>query len=326
MVPYGYGMQIGPNNGFSDASLIPPPLKVGDRVAVIAPGSPVDSELLRDGIAVLTSWGLQVDVLPHVADTVFAPFTHLAGSDQARRDDFVEAMTRPGISAVFSARGGTGAGRTLEAITGNDWRAIGRCTPRWFVGSSDATAIHAAIAQRLNWVTLFGPMPATSVFVDPAEKLSAQRLHDALFDTSQTETIHAQTIHGTPVIFGAPVTAPMVGGTITVLASLVGSGDLPTARGRLVLLEDIGEAPRRLDRSLTQLRRSGWFDGALGVVIGSLLDCGADPLEIVRQRVADLNVPVAANFAIGHGSPQFSVPLGQKITFDPEAATLTIVR
>jgi len=292
-------------------------------VAVIAPGSPVDVELLRAGVAILGSWGLEVEVLGHVVDTELAPFTHLAGSDLARRDDFVAAMTRPDIKAVFCARGGTGAGRTLEALTAQDWKSIAASTPRWFVGSSDATALHAAIAQHIGWATLFGPMPATATFTSTDEPTSALALYRALFAVNSPHVLAGRSLIPAPLVSASPVTAPLCGGTITVLASLIGTGDLPVASGRIVLLEDVNEAPRRLDRSLTQLRRSGWFDGALGVVVGSLIDCGTGAIDIVHQRLADLQVPVACDFTVGHGAPQLTLALGVPLTFDSMAATLT---
>jgi len=287
-------------------------------VAVIAPGSPVDIELLRAGVAILGSWGLEVEVLRHVADTELAPFTHLAGSDLARREDFVAAMTRPDFKAVLCARGGTGAGRTLEALTAQDWKSIAASTPRWFVGSSDATALHAAIAHHVGWATLFGPMPATATFTSTHEPTTALALYRALFAVDSPNMMAGRSLMSAPV-----VTGPCVGGTITVLASLVGTGDLPAASGHIVLLEDVNEAPRRLDRSLTQLRRSGWFDDSLGVVVGSLLDCGNGALDIVHQRLADLGIPVACEFTVGHGAPQLTLPFGVPLTFDSKAATLT---
>ena len=94
-----------------------------------------------------------------------------------------------------------------------------------------------------------------------------------------------------------------------------------SADGAIVVLEDVSESPYKIDRLLTQLRRSGWFDGVRGVALGSFVDCG-EVLPVLRDRLSDLGVPVLAGFGIGHGPTQLSVPLGLDVQLDTVAGTL----
>ena len=291
----------------------------GDRVRIVAPASPVRADLLVSGSQLLRSWGLTVEVAPGVEMPTEAQWGHLAGPDAVRARDLVDALTDPGVSAVLCARGGTGVGRVLEVLTDDDWHRIQRARPRLFVGSSDITALHCALGARAGWSTVFGPMPATEVIAGPEpDEQSIASLHDALFPSDDLTVLT-----GRPLVGGTTVRAPVVGGTLTIIESLLGTGDEGAAEGCLVLLEDIAEAPRRLDRSLTHLRRSGWLDGARGVLVGSLHDCGATAATVVAERVSDLGIPVTVDLALGHGRPQLSVPLGLPVTFEPSSGQLS---
>ncbi len=299
---------------------LPPAVKVGDRVAVIAPGSPVEPALLASGVRLLQSWSLEVEVFPHVLDSGRHP--HLAGDDADRASDFVNAMTRPDIAAVVCARGGTGVGRTLEMLSAAQWKAITSATPRILVGSSDVTALHLALAARSAAVSVFGPMLATDVVAgDNPDDDTRDWLYKALFD----ENTHTQLV-GTTARDGDVVNAPVIGGTLTLIESVLGTKDAAHASGCIVLLEDIGEPARRIDRSLTHLRRSGWFDGVVGFILGSFVDCGRDPRDVVLERIGDHRVPVIADVALGHGRPQHYIPLGQYVELNPSLSTISWTR
>src|SRR6185369_14963883 len=129
----------------------------GDAVAVVAPSGPVDASLLRDGVARVRSWGLHPRVTPHAGMAT----GYLAGPDAVRAGDFTEAWCDPEISAVFCARGGYGAQRIIDLI---DWDRVRAAGPKAFIGCSDATALHQALARRLGQVTYFGPMVAGRAF------------------------------------------------------------------------------------------------------------------------------------------------------------------
>ena len=296
---------------------LPPAVRAGDRIAVIAPGSPVEPELLAAGVALLRSWNLEVEVFPHVLDAGRHP--HLAGEDADRASDFFNAMTSPGLSAVVCARGGTGVGRTLELLGDAQWKAIAAATPRLLVGSSDVTGLHLALAAHSTAVSIFGPMIATDAVVgENPDSDTRDSLYNALFDVEASTDLV-----GTTARDGAVVRAPVIGGTLTLIESLLGTRDATPARGCIVLLEDIGEPARRIDRSLTHLRRSGWFDGVVGFILGSFIDCGHNPLDAVLERIGDYQVPVIVDVALGHGRPQRYIPLGQYVELNPTRSSIS---
>ncbi|WP_092927897.1 S66 peptidase family protein [Actinopolyspora alba] len=299
------------------ARIIPPPPRVGDTVAVVAPAGPVPEEQLRTGVELLESWGLRVRVGDHVRDR-HPRLAYLAGSDADRAADLERAWCDPEISAVLCARGGYGSVRILPRL---DWPAMERAPGKLLVGSSDATALHETIGPRLGMAGLFGPMIATRAFTEDAT--AREHLRRALFEPAGTRLSGP---HSAALRSGraAGVTH---GGNLSVLAGLLGSGELPEPPNPgLALLEDVTEQPYQLDRYLTQLKRAGWFETTTGVVLGSWQDCG--PVEGVRATLldilGDLGVPVLWELGFGHCDGQLTVPLGVSAELDAEAGTLTL--
>jgi muramoyltetrapeptide carboxypeptidase len=301
----------------------PSRLQRGDVVAVVAPSGPVEEERLVRGCTLLESWGLQVRTGPHVLDR-HPTEPHLAGTDADRAADLQWAMTDPAVAAVLCARGGTGAARVLPLL---DWPALRAARPRAFVGFSDATALHQAFAGRLGRATLFGPMVAASSLGAPSpDQPSADHLRRTLFAPETARVLSAQRVTGpTRRGPGAPVQGVTVGGTVAVLAGLLGTAASHPAAGGIAVLEDVTEPTYRLDRTMTQLLQAGWFDGVRGVVLGSWEECDPHAAEWVGERLRGLGVPVLAGVPFGHGLPQLTVPLGAEAELDPRAGTLRLL-
>ncbi|WP_449065933.1 S66 peptidase family protein, partial [Planomonospora algeriensis] len=259
---------------------------------------------------VLAGLGLKVVTGAHVLDRD----RYLAGSDEARAADLQEAWCDPAVAAVLCARGGYGATRILDLL---DWEAMRAAGPKTLVGSSDVTALHRALEVRLGLASWFGPMPACPLFADPGgpEPRSLERLSAALSGG-------AGSVAGDRVIVPGRAAGPITGGNLSLLAALCGTPYRLRAEGRIVLLEDVGEAPYRIDRMLTQLLGSGALDGAAGFALGSWTDCG-DPYPVLAERLGGLGVPVVAGLPVGHGTPQFSVPMGALGGIDAESCSLT---
>ena len=128
---------------------------------------------------------------------------------------------------------------------------------------------------------------------------------------------------------GAPVKGPLLGGNLTVLTSLVGTGALPSFAGAVVFLEDVGERPYRLDRNLNQLRLSGIFDAVAGFVLGQWKGCDSPDgsctgLEVVNEGLSGFGVPILAGLEVGHESVSRPLVLGAEATLDPQAGELTL--
>ncbi|MEU8762630.1 LD-carboxypeptidase [Streptomyces sp. NPDC048659] len=296
----------------------PPRLRPGDRVAVVAPSGPIPEDRLAAGLDILRGWDLDPVVAPYVLDTHPA-LGYLAGADEARARDLTAAWCDPRVSAVICARGGYGAQRMADLV---DWAALRAAGPKVFVGYSDITALHEAFATRLGLATLHGPMVAAAAFLqDPDTRAS---LRATLFEPESVRTIATATAGALVPGRARGVT---LGGCVSLLAAELGTPHArPSARCGLLLLEDVGEDPYRLDRILTQLLRSGWLDGVAGIGLGSWEECG--PYEEVRAVLADrlggLGVPVVERMGFGHQASAPTVPFGIPGVLDAGAGTLTL--
>lgn len=279
-------------------------LKAGDRVALVSPAGPAVPSRVERGVEVLRSWGLEVTT-PVVAR---GELSYLAGSDEARAREFVDAWCSD-VAAVFSVRGGYGCMRMTDLVP---WKDL---PPRVFVGSSDVTVLHAEL-NAVGQATLFGPMPGTRDFVD--DPVAQQRLHEVLFTGVRSWTA------GTPVVAGTARGVTVGGNTALLAAEIGGPRWAPPVDGAIALLEDIGEEPYRLDRILTQLLRAGWFAPVSGIVLGSWTDCG-DVSGVLADRLGSLGVPVLGDFGFGHCPGQWTLPLGVQAVLDASAGTLTTV-
>lgn len=292
-------------------------LAPGARVAVVATSGPVPEERLQAGLDVLRGWDLDPVAGPHALDR-HPGFGYLAGTDADRAADFQNAWCDPAVDAVLCARGGYGAQRMIDLL---DWDALRAAGPKLFVGFSDVTALHEAIATRLGLVTLYGPVAAGADFIK--NQRAQEHLRATLF---APETVRTLALGGTALVPGR-ARGVTLGGCLSLLAAELGTPHTrPPARGGLLCLEDVGEPAYRLDRCLTQLLRAGRLDGVSGVLLGSWEDC-AGPEEL-RALFADplggLGIPVAENAGFGHCEGALTVPLGVAAALDTEAGTLTL--
>ncbi|RSN70783.1 LD-carboxypeptidase [Actinomadura sp. WAC 06369] len=309
----------------------------GDRVVVVAPSGPVEPARLAAGEAALRDLGLDVAVGKHALDRVnldgSAPARDarrgLAGGDAERAADLADAWCDPDVRAVICARGGYGATRVLDLL---DWTALAAATeadvaaagaPKILHGSSDVTALHAAFGARLGITTSFGPMAAgllagpdtAASGTDGDRAWSIDALRGALFGGGTA-------LPGARALRPGRAEGPLTGGTLSLLTALLGTPYAPPpAAGRIAFLEDVTEAPYRIDRMLVQLLQAGWFDGAAGIALGSWDRCG-DPDELDAVFTARLGVPVLAGVPAGHGARQGTLELGAPAVLDADRRTL----
>lgn len=289
------------------------PLRLGDTVALVTPAGPVRPDLLDSATAALEGWGLTVKRFA-TAGNGNPTFAYLADTDERRAKDFQAAWLDPAVAAVISARGGYGTQRMLDLL---DWEALRAAGPKVFTGSSDVTALHQAIAAHLGIPTVFSPMPGGALWDDVA----SARLREALFDPAAPIVVRAQ-----DALVPGTAEGTTTGGNLSLLASGVGTPEHRAPAQAIAILEDVGEAPYRLDRMLTQLLRSGWFAGVTGVVLGSWTRCGDldEVRAVMTDRLAPLGVPVLWEAGFGHLRESVTVPLGVPARID--GVTLTCGR
>ena len=290
-------------------SLIRPErLRAGSRVAVVSPAGPVPDARLDAGVAVLRDWGLDVVVMEHARGS-HPDFPYLAADDAARADDLMRAWCDPGIDAVLCARGGYGVQRMVDLL---DWEALAAAGPKVLVGYSDVTVLHQTFGARLGLSTIHGPVVAA---IGDGDQESRRHLRSMLFDPDRTLLL---TPDPCEVLVDGLAAGVLTGGNLTLLAAEAGTPCSSGAAGAIAVLEEIDEEPYRLDRLLTQLLRSGWFDGVRGIVVGQLTGCG--PADLVRavlaDRLAPLGVPLVTGAPFGHDVPNLAFPCGVPAELD----------
>lgn len=308
---------VGGRGGQVAALTRPPRLRPGDRVGVVAPSGPVPAERLDAGLDLLRGWDLEPVVAPHVLDT--HPSGYLAGADRDRARDLQGLWCDPSVAAVLCARGGYGAQRMIDLV---DWATMRAAGPKAFVGYSDITALHEAFATRLGFATVHGPMTAAETFLKDGP--TQEHLRRTLFTPEEVRVIGSATAR---TLVPGRAQGVTLGGCLSLLAADLGTPHArPSAAGGILVLEDVGEEPYRLDRCLTQLLRSGWLDGVAGIVLGSWAECGpyAEVRALFTDLLGGLGVPIVEEFGFGHCPSTLTVPLGIPAVLDADACTLTL--
>ena len=292
-------------------------LQPGDRVAVLSVSSPADQTALEVGLDALRFAGLEPVVYPSARDHG-SLLSYLAGDDQMRAGDLRAALLDPDIRGVIFATGGSGAQRTLEVM---NWDGIASVAPKVLAGYSDVTAILAAAASILGWAALLSPMVTSG---GTAGHYSFGSMLRALMHPERATRIAypqaATRVPGT----AAGVTC---GGNLAVLAASAGTPTSRPASGGILLVEDKGEEDYRLDRMLTQLRRSGYLDGVAGLIAGQFTNC-AEPArveEILADRLGSLGVPMITGANVGHGGYFQTFPVGVAAELDAGARSLRLL-
>ena len=301
--------------------LRPAALKRGDNVAVICASSPVEKpENLARGLAAMESVGLK-PMLFETAQDSGGMYEYLAGTDAQRAADLTRALADPACAAVFLACGGYGAQRTLELV---DWSRVDAAAPKVVCGYSDVTALLEAIAVKLGWVSLFGPMVACDGFYQGPGEYGFDHLMKLLFTPADVREL---AFSGARTLVGGTAEGLTLGGTASLIAAGIGTDTSYPARDAILFLEDVDERPYRLDRIVTQLRRSSYLRGVAGIMLGTFTECG-DPEQVdllLAERFGDLGVPVLAGVNIGHNTQMQTYPVGVRARLDADRRTLTFL-
>ena len=308
--------------------LLPMPLAKGDTVALVSPSAATDERLdLRLSQEVMEALGFRVKTGAHFG----ARRGHLAGSDEARAADINAAFADDEVRAVIAVRGGSGAARVLPLL---DYEAI-RANPKVLLGYSDITALHNAILTRTGLVTFHGPNGTGSwngFNTDQFERLFFRRELMEYRNPVEAGDELVPRRNRTLTIASGKARGELVGGNLTVLTALAGSPYLPDFTGKILFLEDVSEAPYRIDRMLSTLKLMGALDRIAGLIFGECTDCdpgdgyGSLTLdEIFDDHLKPLGIPAYRGALIGHIRQQFIVPVGGRVEMDADAGTFRML-
>jgi len=301
--------------------IFPKPLKPGDKVALIAPSSPIaDPENLEYALHYTKS----LDFEPVVGKSCRSHYGHLAGDDATRAADINQAFADNSIKGIFCVQGGNGAAKTLDKI---DFAAI-KANPKFFCGFSDITALHSAI-NRLGIATYHTPMFAGGKF-EEADVYTADLLKQFIFNPQYTGEMPLPDTHNTQTLAHGTAEGIICGGNLSCLSALMGTPYEIVTLGKIFFIEEVGTNPPRTDRMLNGLRLAGKFEQCVGVIFGDFTNC--NPIDPAFSLTIDeilhnlnLKVPAVYNFPCGHILPTASLPFGSKAQLDATNCKLHIV-
>lgn len=291
---------------------------------MVAPaGPPLNVPRLHQGLAHLAALGYTVE---HIRPDL-QPYGYLAGPDADRLAAFNAVLHRADVQALFCTRGGYG---TLRLLPHLDYRAARR-HPKLLVGYSDITALHLALHRKAGWVGLSGPMVGVEwADLDPA---SAAQFW-ALASGQAPVPIQGPRGEGLHPLRPGTATGTLLGGNLAMITYLLGTPYLPSLKGAILFVEDVGEAPYKVDALLAQLKLAGHLDHLGGLVTGAFTGWTPQPDRptltfdaVVADYARSLSCPVATGLVYGHFSVKSTLPIGvqARLVVTPEAATLTVL-
>ena len=291
-------------------SIKPSRLRQGDEIGIITPAGPVTPSELKPAIDLLTSMGYRVKSSIHL----YKKKDYLAGDDYSRLEDLHSMFQDKRIKAILCARGGYGTLRLLDKI---DYDLI-RKNPKIIIGYSDITALLLAIYKKTRLVTFHGPMVRElAKDIDPNHFFNPLTSQQPLeFDLSKGSILVPGTARGI-----------LIGGNLSLISHMVGTPFMPTLEGSILIIEERGELPYRVDRMLTHLRLSGILKSLSGLVAGSFENCGDG--KVINQLLIDigidLNIPVFCGLPVGHSIENFTLPLGLPVELDTENSRISFL-
>lgn len=290
-------------------------LKTGDKVALVAPARKITPEEMAPAIRVLEQWGLRV-VVP---DGLYDADHQFAGSDSHRASILQTQLDDPSVRAIFCARGGYGTVRIIDLLDFQNFYN----SPKWLVGYSDITVLHSHVATHSHIPTLHATMPINFPPHDEWRECPAlNSLHQVLFEGSVQYSFSRR--EKTSSNRNGKCTAPIVGGNLSVLYSLLASPSDIDTDGKILLLEDLDEYLYHIDRMMMALKRSGKLSKLKGLLVGAMSDMhdnsipfGHTAEEIIFDAVSDYGYPVAFHCPFGHiGIQNNALPLNCDVDFE----------
>jgi muramoyltetrapeptide carboxypeptidase len=280
-----------------------PFLKKGDKIAITCPAKKLPNPM-DDAVALLKTWGLEVVI----GWTVDASYHQFAGDDQLRADDLQRFIDDESIKAIIAARGGYGTVRIIDKI---DYRRFSS-QPKWLVGFSDITVLHAHLYANFQTQTIHGQMP---VNIPDATAHSLETLRRALFGEDLSYSFSSNTLNRNGKAEGI-----VIGGNLSLLVAVLGSVSDYDYDGKILFIEDVGEYLYSIDRMIRTLDRAGKLKNLAGLMVGGFTEVkdndipfGQTVPEIILEVVKDYHYPVCFDFPAGHIPDNQSLILGKSL-------------
>lgn len=281
---------------------IPPYLKKGNCIGITCPAGYMAAEKAQTCISTLQSWGFEVMVGKTLGSK---SKTYFSGTDEQRRDEMQAMLDDENIHAILCGRGGYGVGRIIDQLDFTKFKK----NPKWIIGFSDVTVLHAHLFKKVKVASLHAPM--ASAFND-GENEYIKSFYNAIKGKKAKYSCkpHAFNKNGN-------VTAQLVGGNLSLLAHLTGTPDDINTKNKILFIEDIGEQIYNVDRMLYQLKRSGKLENLAGLIVGGFTDMedterpfGKKVHAVINDIIAEYNYPVCFNFPVSHQKENVALKIG----------------
>jgi len=287
--------------------IFPKSLEKGSTIGIVAPAGKIDSETIHFAEKFLHKRGYKVVLGQHVTNS----FHQYAGNDTHRAADLQHMLNSKDIDAIFCARGGYGTIRIINQLDFAHYLKY----PKWIVGFSDITVLHAALNHKIKVASIHGPMPKN--FPDKADDdEDIENLFKLLHGELPSYTIKPNALNRTGEAEGI-----LIGGNLSLVYALRATELDPEPHGKILFIEDIGEYLYHLDRMMQNLKLSGFLAQLSGIVVGDFTDMkdnddpyGQTVAEIIKEAVADYNYPVMFNFPAGHDHLNQPLVFGKRVT------------
>lgn len=292
--------------------LYPNPLQKGDIIGLLSPSSPIREKEMAEGINLLELTGFKIKYARHI----FSSERFLAGKDLDRANDLMDFFKDPEVKAIIATRGGQGSQRLLPFL---DYELI-KQNPKQLFGFSDTTALQLALFKKSGLVSYTGFTLSIDLSVQVKKTLLSSLLGQE-YKISKGIKIHGGLSKG-----------PLLGGNLTLLTNLMGTPYLPSFKGCILLLEDVGVEPYNIDGMFSQLDLAGIFEDVSGVIFGKFERCKSRTSnqsdgtveEVINDWSSKLKVPSIKNFPYGHGKQNCILPMGKEITLDADNTCIRI--
>ena len=313
---------------FQDERIKPPHLKPGDTIGLIATGSYIDGKELNDSIKNLNELGFNVVY----TNNILSKNGYFSGTDKQRASDVEQMFYRKDVAGIMCVRGGYGCTRILPLLNYN----VIKVNPKVLIGYSDVTSLLYGIYKSTGLICFHGPV-ATSTFndftVDYFKKTLINPVEDLVLKNPVPESEDEE--YKPKTIKDGIARGGLIGGNLSTVVSLIGTPYDIDTRNKIIFLEEMEEDPYRIDRMLTQMRMAGKFKDASGVALGVFKDCKPSEktsfdssftlIEVLKNRLGDLNIPVVYGMSFGHIKNKFSIPEGIKAELDASKQTITLL-
>ena len=298
-------------------------LKLGDTIGLISPSSPTSKENIEKAKTKIIEMGFKVKM----GKSPYARYGYLSGSDEIRANDINEMFADDQVDGIICVRGGYGTPRILDLI---DYDII-RKNPKVFVGYSDITALHIAFTQKANLVTFHGPM-ATSDMIGSFSKFTENSLFKSIMKAEKIGKILNPEKEKIITINSGIAEGTIIGGNLSLIVDTIGTPYEIDVKGKILLIEEIGEDPYKIDRMLNQLRLSGKLKEAEGIILGDFNNCedGKHPENLNLEQIFNDHIkPVSKatiyNLKTGHCEPMITLPFGVRARLDADKKELIIL-